>query len=170
MAWDDVDLLGYDGLGDPTGLPAIYGAMIGAGVATAAEIGVNQFWPAQKLAGNAELIGLGAGLAAAGAMIVFPETRHAGWTAGAVALISNGLRAAEKKFGSAAAAAPGTPNQNGVRIQNLPRQAAGAIPGVAGLGAVRAQALNGLSGNGGVKLLGQNARSMSSNYGTSYAR
>lgn len=164
MAWDDVDLFGFNGLGEPDGFSAIYGAMIGAGVATAAEIGTSQFWPSQEVKGNAELVGLGAGLLVAAGMIAHPYTRHAGWTAGAVTLISNGLRAVRKKYG-------GMAGMGMVRAGLVPPTAGFGqvgvrpVPPTAGLGMVQGRPLGAVPG---VNLLGRGTN-MAASYGTSYA-
>lgn len=153
--YDDVDILGLNEFGEPTGLHAIYGALIGAGAGTLGAVAARSFTTG-TLHDNAELVGLGAGAVAGGIMAAFPSTRHAGWVAIATAFVSNGLRAIEHYFSSTTATAGyGMPS-----IQSYPRMSAG----MNGLGIVQAQPLNGR----GTQLLGPPKISgMAARYGTS---
>jgi hypothetical protein len=121
--FDDVNFLGLDEFGDPTGFGALYGAMIGAGAGTVAAIGYRSY----KKDGDtfkSELVGLAVGVLAGAAMVAMPKTRHAGWTAMAASVLSNGLRAAEAHFKGATV--------NGAQVEYL-----------SGLRGIQAEALNG---------------------------
>lgn len=131
--YDDVDILGLNEFGEPVGLSAIYGALIGAGAGSLGAIAARSFGSV-ALVNNSELVGLGAAAIAGGIMAAFPSTRHAGWVAIATGVVSNGLRAVERYFGSSTTAGIGMPS-----IQSYPRMAAG----MNGLGIVQAQPLNG---------------------------
>lgn len=158
--YDDVDIFGLDEFGDPSGLGALYGAMVGAGVGTVASIGVRSFKPAW--AASSELIGLGAGLAAGGAMVAFPSTRHAGWVAMAAAVLNNGLRAAENYFKDS------TPTA-GLRGREIEYLSGGGLG--RGLGMIQAEPLQGaaMGGPGQVALLGgPQVSPMAARYGATY--
>jgi len=136
--YDDVDIFGLNEYGEPGGLSAIYGALVGVGVGTLGSIAANSFG-GTSLAPHRELVGLGAGVVAGGIMAVFPSTRHAGWVAMAAAAVGNGLRAVEHYFGSTTVAGYGMPS-----MQSYPRMSAG-------LGIVQANQMNGM---GSPKLMG----------------
>ncbi len=110
--YDDVNIFGVDEFGDPAGLGALYGAMIGAGAGTVAAIGYRSFKGNDSF--KSELVGLAVGVLAGAAMVAMPKTRHAGWTAMASAVLSNGLRAAEAHFKGLTS----TPTA-GMRIEHL---------------------------------------------------
>lgn len=152
--YDDVDIFGLDEFGDPSGLPAIYGAMVGTGIGTLATLGVQSFW-AEKAAYD-ELIGLAAGLAAGGVMAAMPKTRHAGWVAMASAVLNNGLRAAAKQF----KAMQEQPAANGIGMHMIQP-----LNGHGSLGMLQAEALN---GPGGVELLGPQTSQLAKSYGANY--
>lgn len=135
---DGVDLFGLDEWGQPVGMNPLWGAMAGVGVATAATIAVRQLTkPASAGAAEStlhkfsELVGGAVGALAGGAMIFFPRTRAAGWTALATALVGNGLRqleisllsqtpagASTTQQPSAQQPAPGTSGWGEVAVEN----------------------------------------------------
>lgn len=159
--YDDVDIFGLDEFGEATGLPAIYGAMIGSGAGTVAAIGVRSIKP--EWAGYSELIGLGVGVAAGGAMAFWPggHLRHAGWVAMAAAVLNNGLRSAEAYFKGLM----GT-GLRGAMVENVPRAAG--LQG-AGLGLIQAEPLSGPGRQ--AMLLGAPMRNpLSSSYGATSVR
>jgi len=103
--YGNVDFLGLDEFGQPVGMNPMYGAMVGAGLATGAAIGLRNlaakgsFWNKY-----AEGVGFLAGAAAGGAMMFSPGTRAAGLTGIATAFITNGLRQLETLFATPSAA------------------------------------------------------------------
>lgn len=91
--YGSVDLFGLDEFGQPVGLNANWGAGLGVLFQTGTAIAVRRFTAMDKYA---EGIGAVAGAAAGGAMIAFPGSRNAGWTAIISSLVSGGLRQAEQ--------------------------------------------------------------------------
>lgn len=89
--YDDVDFFGLDAYGMPAGVNPMWGALAGSAVGTLTAVGITQFTDKDRWA---ELIGFGASALAGGIMAIFPATRNAGWTAMAVGLANNGVRAA----------------------------------------------------------------------------
>ena len=177
-SYDEVDIFGLDEFGDPTGLGAIYGAMVGTGVGTVTSIAVRSWWPEKT--SYSELIGLGAGLLAGGVMAAFPETRHAGWVAMASAVLNNGLRAAEIQFrGLSIQSCPKDqhPDSSGKCVADttttqghLGTYAIEPVQPMNGpsLGLYQAEALNG-PGPGGVTLFGPpTQQTIAKHYGASY--
>lgn len=130
--YDDVNFFGIDEFGDPAGLGALYGAMIGSGAGTLAAIGYRSFRSADPF--YSELVGLAAGVLAGGVMVAMGQnTRHAGWTAMAAAVLSNGLRAAEAHFRGGATAPPSStqPGTHGAQIDMLRGHQVEALNGAA---------------------------------------
>lgn len=91
-----VDAFGLDEFGQPVGLNPVWGAAVGTGLGTVGAIAARQFMP--NYAQHSELIGLGLGVVASGAMIAFQGTRAAGWTGLASSFLNNGLRQMELMF------------------------------------------------------------------------
>jgi hypothetical protein len=85
---------GLAGLAQARGgdLNPVWGAMASGAIGTGTTISVRAFTGMDK---NAELIGLGAGVAAGVALMMSPRTRAAGFTGVVVALMTNGLRFVE---------------------------------------------------------------------------
>ncbi len=101
----NISLLGLDEFGQPYGMGAGWGAMIGVGSSTMTAIGVRAFAKTAGWQKWAEGIGAGVGALAGGAMMIFKKTRHAGVAALASAVIGNGLRQVEVLLAPAASAA-----------------------------------------------------------------
>jgi hypothetical protein len=90
-----VDMFGLDEFGNPVGLPPIYGALIGGGVATGTAIAVRAFSKEGDAAYKwSEGIGFAAGAAGAGVLMALKSV-NAGWVALATAFLTNGLRQVE---------------------------------------------------------------------------
>lgn len=70
----------------------VWGAMAAGAIGNGTSIGIRTFTGMDK---NAELIGLGAGVATGVALMMSPRTRAAGFTGVVVALVTNGLRFVE---------------------------------------------------------------------------
>ncbi len=91
--YGSVDLFGLDEFGQPVGLSAPVGAGLGVLFQTGTAIAVRRFTDMDKWS---EGIGAVAGAVAGGAMMAFPNSRHAGMTAVIASLVSGGLRQAEQ--------------------------------------------------------------------------
>lgn len=95
----DVDMFGLDEFGNPAGLGAGWGAMIGGGVATGAAIIFRQLGKTSTSVYYwSEGLGALLGAATGGLMMISPKTRHAGLAALGVSLLTNGLRQIEMFF------------------------------------------------------------------------
>lgn len=130
-----VDLLGLNNMGNNPGLNPIWGTLIGGGVAGIGSMAVAHTTTG-KTQQNADLIGLGAGLAAAGVMYAMKSTRHAAIGAAVGAFLASGLSWLNRVLlgtvqlpASTAAAAS---------------QVAAAAAGTSGMGISTTRALNGL--------------------------
>lgn len=120
-----VDLLGLNSLGQNPGLNPIFGTLIGGGVSAVTTMTLRH--TGSK---HAEAIGLGAGLAASGAMYAMKSTRHAALGGIVGAVLASGLALFEKHvLGAVAVAAP---------------VAAAGTAAIAGMGIPDIRALNGL--------------------------
>lgn len=117
---NDVSLLGLGAFGG--GLNPIYGVGIGGGVAGVTTLVARHVGGSR----NAELIGLGMGLAASGLLAAMPSTRRAAVAGAITAVLVAGLPLLGKLFGEATVPAKVVP------------------PEVKGLGFPQARALNGL--------------------------
>jgi len=125
-----VDLLGLHGFGDQ--LSPLVGTLIGGGVSAVSSIVVGY----TKQAKHSELIGLGFGLATAGAMYGMKSTRHAALGAAIGAVLASGIAWIKGLLfkPSLPAPAPGTSGYLGIpQIRELN-----------GLGMPSVRALNGL--------------------------
>lgn len=120
----EVDLLGLDEFGQNPGMRTVYGALIGAGVASVATVAAKNLTdPGTWANDNAEWVGLGAGLLTAGAMYAMPGTRHAAvWAAGTAALSLGVIAIAKKVLGG------------GSVLSGLGIPSAGPVPQVYGAG------------------------------------
>lgn len=154
-AYDDVDIFGLDSFGDPTGMAALYGAMIGTGVGTLTAIGIRSLKPDWKQ--WSELVGLAGGVLVGGGLMVSSKTRHAGWVAIASSALNNGLRAIEQYF------RPAPFNMKGFGEQRVQR--VGAFAG-GGMGIQQVQQVNG--GGLGQPQLMQGTRKMASLMGRQF--
>lgn len=121
-----VDLLGLNDFG--SGLSPIWGFLIGGGVSAVSSIAAGQTSQAR----NRELIGLGMGLATAGALATMKSTRGAAFNAALGAVLASGLRWVEGLlFGKASAGTAGYLGMPQIRELN-------------GLGMPQIRALNGM--------------------------
>jgi len=127
MLSGSVDLLGLNSYGNNPGMSPILGAAIGGGVAGITSMVVSHVGSG-RLAANRELVGLGAGLAAAGVLYSMRSTRHAAIGAAVGAILASGLSWIEKvAFGTvvlptataAAAVAAGTAGMGMAQISRL---------------------------------------------------
>lgn len=129
-----VDLLGLNTMGNNPGLNPIWGTLIGGGVAGIANMAVSHTTTG-KTQQNADVIGLGAGLAAAGVMYAMKSTRHAAIGAAVGAFLASGLAYLNRTL-------LGTvqlPAATAATASAVAQQA-----GVSGLGISTTRALNGL--------------------------
>ncbi len=129
-----VDLLGLNSFGNPVGMSPLWGTVIGGGVAGVTAMAVGHA-TSGKLAANRELVGLGAGLAAAGVLYSMKSTRHAALGAALGAVFASGLAYLEKTvFGTVqlpvATAAAAQAAVSGVGMANI-RALGGAGMGIA---------------------------------------
>jgi hypothetical protein len=134
-----IDLLGLNSFGQNPGMNPIIGTAIGGGIA-----GVTTIVARRAGSGKAELVGLGAGLAASAAMYAMKSTRHAALGAVLGAFLASGLAFVEKvAFGPLAGLgipqmrALGIPQMRALNGLGLPAASNvshphGTIPGVAG--------------------------------------
>jgi hypothetical protein len=144
-----VNLLGLDNIGR-FGMNPIIGAAIGGGVSGVTTIVSRHSGNASAMV-HSELIGLGAGLATAGAMFAMKSTRHAALGAMVGAFLASGLAWLEKTLlGSVtvAPAAAATAAAAGVTGFGIPN-----VRALNGLGIPNVRALNGL----GVPMISQNS-------------
>jgi hypothetical protein len=95
----NVSFFGLDDFGQPVGLGAGWGALIGGGVSTAAAIGVRTFGKSGGWYKWSEGIGALAGILAGGTMMFFKKTTYSGVAAIGTALATGGLRQLEVLFG-----------------------------------------------------------------------
>lgn len=116
-----INAFGLDSFGAPDGNP-MWGAFIGTGLGTVTSIAVRNY---TKYAKHAELIGMGAGVAAGAVMYFVPGMKASGVTAAVAALLNNGLRALEQKFMPQAPTTLPTSGLRGVTIE--PTQALGMV-------------------------------------------
>lgn len=92
-----IDLLGLGDYAGGSGMNPIWGTVIGGGVAGIAGMAARHTaTPGGTINANAELVGLGAGVAAAGALFAFRSTRHAAIPAALGAFLASGLAYLEK--------------------------------------------------------------------------
>lgn len=131
-----VDLLGLNTMGNPTGLNPIWGTLIGGGVAGVANMAVSHTTTG-KTQQNADLIGLGAGLAAAGVMYAMKSTRHAAIGAAVGAFLASGLSYLNRVL-------LGTVQLPASTAAAVSQVAAAMPPGTSGMGIATTRALNGL--------------------------
>lgn len=90
------DMFGLDEFGDPVGMSPLWGAVIAGGLGTGATIVTRAV--ASPLSGWSkwsEGIGFAAGALASGFMMLFDNSRAAGWAGLATAFVTNGLRQLE---------------------------------------------------------------------------
>jgi hypothetical protein len=88
----ETDFFGLDEFGLPTSREA-HGALIGAGVGAIGTIAVQKYSaPGSKLRRYAEGVGMIAGVAVGGAMMLKESTKSMGYAAAMTALVANGLR------------------------------------------------------------------------------
>lgn len=142
-----IDLLGLNSLGQNPGLNPIWGVAIGGGVAGVTTMVARH--SASSLAGKAEAVGLGAGLAVSAAMYAMKSTRHAAIGAVVGTFMATGFALIDKLlFGTVAipaaagAAGMGIPMARAlgipdIRMLGVPTisptpHPAGNVPGVAG--------------------------------------
>lgn len=136
----ELDLFGLDEFGNPAGSRELWGAVLGSAVSTGVAIAARAFGKdGGKIQKHSELIGLGAGVAASGAMMISPGTRAAGWTCLATALVGNGLRVMEQIF---------TKTPSAAAVEGWGAVTAEQING--NFGAVTAEQINGYNGYDGV--------------------
>lgn len=121
LAGGGINAFGLDEFGQPDG-NAMWGAFIGTGLGTVTAIGIRNY---TKYARHAELIGMGAGIAAGAVMYFVPGMKASGVTAAVAALLNNGLRALEQKFMASAPVSLPAQGLRGVTIE--PTQALGMI-------------------------------------------
>jgi hypothetical protein len=137
----NVDLLGLNSFGQPVGLNPIWGALIGGGVA-----GITKMTVAHTMTGtaqtNADLIGLGTGLAVSGLMYAMKGTRHAALGAALGAFLATGLSYLERVLLGTVqlpAATAAVASQVAAAATGAPVAA-----GTSGIGIATTRALNGL--------------------------
>lgn len=94
----DVDMFGLDPYGEPVGMKSYWGAAIGGAAAAGTAVAVRSMSKSPALLKHAEGVGLAAGVVAAGAMMAFKGSRHAGWSALASALAATLPRVIEQEF------------------------------------------------------------------------
>lgn len=131
-----VDLLGLNNMGNNPGLNPIWGTLIGGGVAGVANMAVSHTTTG-KTQQNADLIGLGAGLAAAGVMYAMKSTRHAAIGAAVGAFLASGLSYLNRVL-------LGTVQLPAATAATASAVAAAVAPGTSGMGISTTRALNGL--------------------------
>jgi len=95
----DVDMFGLDAFGNPVGLGAAWGVLIGGGLATATSIGLRSMLKSPTVYKWSEGIGFGVGALTGGVMMFFQDMRHSGLAAIATSFATNGLRQVEALFG-----------------------------------------------------------------------
>lgn len=100
-----VNLFGLDEFGQVTGMNPLYGAIAGAGFQTVGAIAARRLMTSVAMDKWSEAIGAGVGVAAGGVMMAFGNTRAAGVTAIATALVNGGLRQIETMMFAPAVAA-----------------------------------------------------------------
>jgi len=124
----DVDMFGLDAFGNPVGLGAAWGAMVGGGLGTVTSIGIRSMAASPGLYKWSEGIGFASGALAGGVMMAFDASRHSGLAAIATALATNGLRQIEALFGPSKgfAAYVDDPAVKKLLTDILTKQAAGA--------------------------------------------
>jgi hypothetical protein len=140
-----VDLLGLDNFGK-WGLNPIWGAVIGGGVAGVTTIAARHSSNA-TLMGYPEVVGLGAGLATAGAMYAMKTTRHAALGAAVGAVLASGIAYLEKILLGSVTVAPATAAvavQSGGAVPAGTPSQAGVTGMRGGFGIPNVRALNGL--------------------------
>jgi hypothetical protein len=101
----DVDMFGLDAFGNPVGLGAVWGSLVGGGLGTATSIGIRSMAKSPSLYKWSEGIGFASGALAGGVMMAFEASRHSGVAAIATALATNGLRQIEALLGPSKALA-----------------------------------------------------------------
>jgi hypothetical protein len=90
------DMFGLDEFGDPVGMSPLWGAVIAGGLGTGATIVTRAVAdPTSGMAKWSEGIGFLTGALASGFMMLFPNSRAAGWAGVATAFVTNGLRQLE---------------------------------------------------------------------------
>ncbi len=132
-----VDLLGLNSFGNPVGLNPIWGALIGGGVSGVTSMTVGHATTG-KLQHNRDVVGLGAGLAAAGLMYSMKSTRHAAVGAVVGAFLATGLSWLERVLLGTVA----LPAATAAVASQVAAAATGS--GTSGMGISTTRALNGL--------------------------
>jgi hypothetical protein len=133
-----VDLLGLNNMGNNPGLNPIWGTLIGGGVAGITSMTVSHT-ATGKAQTNADLIGLGAGLAASGVMYAMKSTRHAAIGSLVGAILASGLSYLNRTL-------LGTvqmPTATAAAVSQVAAAAQGST-GTSGMGIATTRALNGL--------------------------
>lgn len=145
-----IDLLGLGDYAGGTGMNPIWGTVIGGGVAGVAGMAARHAaTPGGTINMNAELVGLGAGVAAGTALFAFRSTRHAAIPAVLGAFLASGLAYLEKILLGTVQLPVATAQVASAVVANATAAAAGApataVPsGTNGLGIAQMRRLNGL--------------------------
>lgn len=142
-----IDLLGLGDYAGGSGMNPIWGTVIGGGVAGVAGMAARHAaTPGGTINMNAELVGLGAGLASAGALFAFRSTRHAAIPAALGAFFASGLAYLEKVLLGTVQLPVATAQVATAVVANATAAAAGAPApsGTNGLGIAQMRRLNGL--------------------------